>query len=160
MKNNDIHTTSSLRQKRNILGTFSRQLPDCHEQPEEHNTGIGSLIVLFMESLVERGIEPGVIVGFCTELRPFFAYIEDVCCITAIADLECSHVEGYAAAVRTGYEAGERSFTDALDANGLLSVVRLFCLYLQSTGMIAEDYGLSFSTIPYPKQQLSATGKE
>ena len=129
MKNNKIDTTSPLRQERNTNNprTFLQN---------RNGTGIGSLIVRFMESLIERGIAPGMIVGFCTELRPFFEYIEDTYRVTAVADLERSHVEGYAAFVRTGYEAGEMTFTNANEANGLL------CLYLQSAGVVAEDYGL------------------
>jgi hypothetical protein len=84
-------------------------------------------------------------------LRFFFTYIEEKHGITTdVSALERSHVEGYAAAVRSAYEAGEKTFTDALDANGLLGAVRLFFLYLQSAGAIAEDYGYAAPTIPYP----------
>jgi len=153
MKNKEIHTTSSLRRERNIYNprTFLQN---------RNGTGFGRLVVLFMESLVKRGAEPGTVLRFCIDLRPFLENIGDAHGITVLADLERSHVEGYAAAVCSAYEAGEKTFINALDANSLLSAVRMFCLYLYTAGALAEDYGYAAPTIPYPTQQSSVTGNE
>jgi hypothetical protein len=151
MNYNKIDTTSPLRRERNILGVFSSQPSGCYERPKPvHNTGIGSLVVLFMECLVKRGFEPGIILGFCIDLRPFFDYIEQRHGMTAVTGFDHRHVAAYTAAVRTAYDAGEKTFTNALDANAQLSAVRLFCLCLHIAGEVPEDYGLSVPVIPYP----------
>jgi hypothetical protein len=114
-----------------------------HERQKVRNTGIGSQCILFMENLVERGIRPGMVVRWCVDLRPFLEYIERTHRITAVADLNRGHVEAYAAAVVAGWEAGEKTFTNAAYAEDLLSAVRMFCLYLNAAGVVPEDYGLS-----------------
>lgn len=155
MNYNKIDTTSPLRQERNIPGVFSSQPSGCYERSKPvHTTGIGSVVVLFMESLAERGIEPENITRLCHKLRPFFEYIEQRHGITAVARLERGHVAAYAAAVRGAYDAGEKTFTNALDANGLLNAVRLFCLYLLMAGVVGEDYGYAAPSIPYPVNDL------
>ena len=148
MKYKEIPITSSLRRERNINNprTFSQK---------RNGKGLGSRCILFMESLVKREIRLPLVLQWCTDLRPFFDYLEERHGVTTITCLERRHVEAYAALVRTGYEAGEKTFTDAVDANGLLSAVRLFCLYLQSTGEIAEDYGYAAPVIPYPASDQS-----
>ena len=129
-----MNTTSPLRQERNINNLCP---------------GFGSQIVLFMESLLERGIGPGTTVTYCSELRPFLEYIENVCRITDVDDLTGSDVAAYAATVSVDYESGEQTFTNALNANGLLSAVRMFCLYLYTAGMIPDDYSLLVPGIPF-----------
>jgi len=152
----EIDTTSPLRQERNILGVFSSESSGCYERSKPvHTTGIGSLCILFMESLVRRGYEPGIILGFCIELRPFFDYLEQRHGMTAVTGLDHRHVAAYAVAVRTGYDTGEKTFTKALDANALLSAVRLFCVCLHIAGVLPEDYGLSVPVIPYPPKAVS-----
>lgn len=166
MINKELPATSSLLRERNIQGVFrNRFRADGYRNGVPHNgkshclpngkdPGFGRLCILFMEWLAGRGSKPRTIVGFCSDLLPFFDYIEEMYGITTVAGLERSHVEGYAAAVRTAYEAGEKTFTGALDANGLLSAVRMFCMYLQSAEVVAEDYGLYVSGIPLPESNM------
>lgn len=154
MKNNEIHTTSSLRRERNILDTFRRFSPERYDRPKIHNTGIGSLSILFMECLIKRGIRDKMVLQWCTELRPFFEYIEETYRITAIADLDRSHIAAYATMVRDEYEQQEKTFMNAADANDLLSAVRMFCIYLYSAGVTPEDYGDAAPVIPYPVNDM------
>ena len=163
MINNQLHTTSSLLRERNILGVSSNQSSvACYRKSILHggktcclqngdSRSIGSLCILFMESLIERDFQGRTVVAIGRDLRSFFAYIEEKHGITAeISALKRSHVEEYAAIVRGTYEAGAKTFTDALDANGLLGAVRLFFLYLHRAGAIAEDYGYAAPPIPFP----------
>jgi len=161
MKYNQIHTTSSLRQERNIICEQSAvgYQPSgkehyCNEMlhflEKRNRKGFGSLSILFMECLSQRGIRSKMVLQWCTDLRTFLEYIEDTYCITTIADLNRSHIEAYTAMVNTIYEAGEKTFMNAGDANDLLSAVRMFCMYLYSAGMIPVDYGHSAPAIPYP----------
>ena len=143
MRRMKLRTTSPLRRERNINNPRT-----CLQN--RGGTGFGSLTVLFMESLLKRGVELGIIVGFCTELRPFLEYIENTRRVTGAAGLTGSDVAAYAAAVSTAYESGEKTFTSALNANGLLSAVRMFCLYLHTAGMVPYDYGLSVPGILFP----------
>ena len=150
MINKKLHTTSPEFGKRNILGVFSSQPSGSPHRQTVRSTGLGSLSILFIESLVKRGIRDKIVLRWCTDLRPFLEYIEERHGVTAVTGLKRSHVEAYAAVVRTAYEAGRKSFTEALDANGLLSAVRMFCLYLYAIRVIPEDYGYAAPTIPYP----------
>ena len=143
MKNKEIRTTSSLRQERNI----NNPRP-CTQK--RNGKGIGSLCILFMECLLKRGMLDKMVLQWCTDLRPFLEYIEDTHRITAIADLDRSHITAYAVMVRNEYEQQEQTFMNAADANDLLSAVRMFCIYLYSAGMTPEDYGHAAPVIPYP----------
>lgn len=143
MGNNEIHTTSSLRRERNTNN------PRNFLQ-KRNGRGIASLCILFMECLVKRDIPLPMVLRWCTDLRPFLEYIEDTYRITAIADLDRSHIEAYAATVYTGYEGQEKTFMNAADANDLLSSVRMFCLCLYVAGKIPEDYGCAAPVIPFP----------
>jgi hypothetical protein len=144
----EIDTTSSLRRERNINNPRT-----CIQN--RNGKGIGNLCILFMECLLKRGIRDKMVLQWCTDLRPFFEYLEERHGVTTVTCLKRRHVEAYAALVRTGYEAGGKKFTDALDANGLLSAVRLFCLYLLMAGVVGEDYGYAAPVIPYPVSDLS-----
>ena len=99
---------------------------------------------------MKRGIRDKMVLQWCTELRPFLEYIEDTYQITAVADLDRSHIAAYAVMVRNEYEQQEQTFMNAADANDLLSVVRMFCTYLYSAGVTPEDYGYAAPVIPYP----------
>lgn len=80
-------------------------------------------------------------------LRPFLEYLEETHGITAVTGLERSHVEGYAASVSLWYGAQEKTLTTAAHADDLLSVVKMFCRYLYTVGMVAQDYGQAVPAI-------------
>jgi hypothetical protein len=149
-----IHTTSPCFRERNIN----------NPRTSLHNgsaVAMSSICIRYIEILVKRNIKPTLIIRFCTDLRPFLEFIENIHQITTIDNLRLEHVENYAAMVRSRYRMGDMTFNDALEANGLLNVVSMFCLQLFIERLLPEDYSqIPLVQFPQSNEENVCNGKD